>query len=98
MNKTEQWQKIINDYETSGLTQKAFCQNHTIKIHTLHYWLKKLSSGPERKEHFVPFSTAQSERGDISIQIGHAQITLNVTEVAPLLVELDQAGLLYDPA
>jgi len=61
MNKTEQWQKIIRDFETSGLTQKAFCQNRAIKIHTLHYWLKKLNNDPERKEHFVPFSAVQAE-------------------------------------
>ena len=97
MNKTEQWQKIIKDYETSDLTQKEFCQNHAIKIHTLHYWIKKLSSGSDRKEYFVPFSSVQPV-DEISIKIGHAQITLNMSEVAPLLVELDQAGLLYDPA
>jgi len=97
MNKTEQWQKLIRDYETSDLTQKEFCQSHAIKIHTLHYWIKKLSSGSDRKEHFVPFSPVQSVH-EISIKIGHAQITLNMTEVARLLVELDQAGLLYDPA
>ncbi len=97
MNKTEQWQKLIRDYETSDLTQKEFCQNHAIKIHALHYWTKKLSSGSHRKEHFVPFSPVQSVH-EISIKIGHAQIILNITEVSTLLGELDQAGLLYDPA
>ncbi len=97
MNKTEQWQNIIDDCKASGLTQKNFCQNHNIKIHTFHYWLKKLSEKSKPKNHFIPFEVIQPKQ-PISIQIGHAQITIGMSEVAPLLLELDQSGLLYDPS
>ena len=56
MNKIEHWQKIIDDAKASGLTQKIFCQNNNIKIHTLHYWLKKLSERPDDGGQFIPFS------------------------------------------
>jgi hypothetical protein len=97
MNKTEHWQKIIDNCKASGLTQKTFCQNHNIKIHTFHYWLKKLSEKPMDDGKFISFSPSRPD-ADINIQIGHVQITLNINEIGPLLLELDQAGLLYDPA
>lgn len=97
MNKTEHWQKIIDYYKTSGLTQKIFCQNQNIKIHTLHYWLRKLSDKPMDDEGFISFSPSRLDPS-ISIQIGHAKITLNINEVSSLLLELDSVGLLYDPA
>ncbi len=97
MNKTTHWQSIIDDYKVSGLTQKIFCQNNNIKIHTFHYWLKKLNESSESSNHFIQFETTQPKQ-PISIQIGHAQITVNMADIAPLLIELDQSGLLYDPS
>ncbi len=97
MTKSEQWQSIITDWQVSGLSQKAFCQERQLKIHTLHYWLRKLSSPSGDNGEFVTFPASQP-LSDVSIQIGHAQITLALTEVSGLLAELQQAGLLYDPA
>lgn len=97
MTKFKHWQKIIDGYRASGLTQKVFCQNHDIKIHTFHYWLKKLNPKPEAKEGFIAFQPVE-EKGAADIKLDHTVITLSVGEVVFVLLELDQVGLLYDPA
>ena len=88
MSKTKHWQKIIDDYRASGLTQKAFCQNQSIKIHTLHYWLKKLSENPESPTGFIPFQSVE-EKSSVTIQIGHVNITLSISEVGLLPWSVD---------
>jgi|TARA_Y100000031_G_C8106591_1_gene331316 hypothetical protein len=97
MNKNQHWQKTIDDCRASGLTQKAFCQQRNIKIHTFHYWLKKISEKQTSEGSFIPFQTTESA-AKANIQIGHAKITLHINDISALLSELDQAGLLYDPA
>ena len=97
MNKSEHWQKIINDCRASGLTKKVFCQQYDIKIHTLHYWLNKLSKKQNVEDGFIPFKPLGS-KSSVSIEFDHAKIKLSINDVSLLLIELDQAGLLYDPA
>jgi hypothetical protein len=33
--------KILKDYDSSGLSGKAFCERKGLKIHRLYYYLKK---------------------------------------------------------
>lgn len=40
----EQWQQLIDQQATSGLTQKAFCHQHDIRPATFGYWKRKLSA------------------------------------------------------
>jgi len=42
----EQWQQLIEQQATSGLTQKAFCHQHDIRPATFGYWKRKLSAAP----------------------------------------------------
>ena len=43
----EQWQALVNQYETSGLTQQAFCKQHGIATSGLNKWRKRFSSSSE---------------------------------------------------
>jgi hypothetical protein len=36
----EQMFKLIEQWHTSGLTQKAFCEQQSLKFHTFYYWYK----------------------------------------------------------
>ena len=96
MSSIEHWKTVIAEYQSSALTQKAFCQQRNIKIHTLHYWLKKLRESQDSEEAFIPFQTTES-KSESCIQIGHARLTLDSSEIPSLLLELDRVGLLYDP-
>lgn len=97
MSNIEHWKTVIAEYQSSGLTQKVFCQKHNIKIHTLHYWLKKFRESQDCEDVFIPFQRAEL-KSESCIQIGHARLTLDSSEIPSLLLELDRVGLLYDPA
>jgi len=40
----EQWQQLIEEQTISGLTQKTFCEKHSIRSATFGYWKRKLSA------------------------------------------------------
>ena len=96
MSNIEHWKTVIAEYQSSDLTQKVFCQQRNIKIHTLHYWLKKLRESETPGTAFIPFKALES-KSESCIQIGHARLTLDSSEIPSLLLELDRVGLLYDP-
>ena len=37
----EDVEQILRDFENSGKTQKEFCQEHSIPLGTLNWWLKR---------------------------------------------------------
>ncbi len=37
----EQMFKLIEQWQQSGLTQKAFCQEQSIRYYVFHYWYKR---------------------------------------------------------
>ena len=39
-----EWQQIIADYERSGLTQEAFCEQASIPMSTFYKWHKRLGT------------------------------------------------------
>lgn len=45
---SEQMQLVINEWQTSGLSKKAFCLQRNISYHTFHYWCKRLISVPAK--------------------------------------------------
>ena len=41
-NRSEsEWRSIVDDYKTSTLTQKEFCEKHGIAISGFHHWRKR---------------------------------------------------------
>lgn len=38
----EQWKQIIEDCQKSGLSNKAYCEQHGISEKTYYYWLRKV--------------------------------------------------------
>jgi len=100
MHNTESKRKTIQQWKDSGLTQKAFCQQININVHTLHYWIRQLKDEAKPKEQFIsltPDTSLVSEKM-IELKIGHAHISTSISQLPSLLLELDRAGLLYDPA
>ena len=39
-------QVVIKEWQTSGLSKKAFCHQRNISYHTFNYWCKRLISAP----------------------------------------------------
>jgi len=47
----EQMQQAINGWQQSGLSRKAFCEQHNIAYQTFNYWCKRV--GAERTSGFT---------------------------------------------
>jgi hypothetical protein len=45
-SKRAHWQRHIDQWRTSGLTQAEYCRRHSIAKHQWGYWRKRLSSDP----------------------------------------------------
>lgn len=43
--KAERWAELVNDYEASGQSQRAFCARRGIGQSTLRYWRRRLKEG-----------------------------------------------------
>lgn len=42
----EQMQVAINEWQTSGLSKKAFCRQRNIVYQTFHNWFKRIAKSP----------------------------------------------------
>ncbi len=40
---SEEMQGVIKEWQTSGLSKKAFCRQRNITYQTFHYWCKRLT-------------------------------------------------------
>ena len=79
-----QWQKILHEYEQSGLTQAAFCDQHGITKSNFYYWRKKLRTETQQSPAFVQLPTALIDSvapdpssapvWDIEIELGQGRI------------------------
>ncbi len=47
---------MITSWQQSGLSQKAYCQEHNIRYHVFHYWYKCFRDlqSPAKDEGFMP--------------------------------------------
>jgi hypothetical protein len=43
INKAKFWQDHITAWQSSGLSQVAYCKQHEIKLHNFTYWRNRLS-------------------------------------------------------
>ena len=78
--KAEERQRLIREYESSGLTQKAFCRREGINLHTFVSWLGKrkgLAPGAKSKKPVfeeVFLSTGTGRAGVLEVQLPGGEI------------------------
>jgi hypothetical protein len=81
MEKTElhiQWERRIEDYESSGHTQATWCSINKVNVNQLKYWIRKIK-GPKRnrstKSKFTPVVVTEPPVNEsMEIKIGQASI------------------------
>lgn len=44
---SEDWQQIITNQISSGLTQHEWCEQNSVNIHNFRYWKRRLTSRPD---------------------------------------------------
>lgn len=52
----QQMFSIIASWQQSGLSQKDYCEQHSIRYHVFHYWYKKYKDTqlPDKQPGFIP--------------------------------------------
>ena len=50
----EQWQQVIDQQKTSGMSQRAFCNTHCIGLSTFTHWKRKLQKSPVTTPKEIP--------------------------------------------
>ncbi len=86
----QQWAAIIQECDSSGLTNREFCQQRGINEKSFYYWLRKLrtrlanSTAPQ----LVPLEQPQTAEDEFRIQYRGADLRL------PVGVDMDAVATL----
>jgi len=68
------WEQRLAEYESSGKSIKAWCQEEEIKENRFYYWRRKLRSEPVKKEQSVKWlSLALDECKQTNLKKGFDQ-------------------------
>lgn len=94
----QQWTQIIQQCQSSGLTNKEFCAQNGISEKTYDYWFKKIRTALAEKEvpHLVRLDDMPADEVDdmIHIRFRSANLLLpagtNVESIAAVLRSLQQ--------
>src|SRR5215210_3711685 len=72
----EQMFSMIRGWQQSGLSQKAYCEQHSIRYHVFHYWYKCFRNLqlPSKDEGFIPIKIQPSNT--IYTDSVHAELLL----------------------
>ena len=72
------WQTHINQWQTSGATQAAYCRKHRLKLHQFVYWRSKLTTATTNEPDkfadktgscFVPVVMEQTARAELTVTL-----------------------------
>lgn len=93
----EQWRQIIQECQKSGLSNKAYCEQHGISEKTYYYWLRKLRTAAMERAapQIMEVEPEQEERIEgLYIQYRGAEVTLpagtDIEVIAAILRSLQQ--------
>jgi hypothetical protein len=72
----EQMFSMISCWQQSGLSQKAYCEEHGIRYHVFHYWYKCFKDArlPAKENGFIPLKIERS--GVISTASAQVELVL----------------------
>ena len=59
--RVEYRRQVVAEYQSSGMTQKAFCREHGVALSTLGYWLKRERESQDAASTFVQIQPAADE-------------------------------------
>lgn len=76
----DEWDDLIKDYRSSGLTAAQWCENHGFKIHQLHWQITKRQKQKKKEQNiqWVPLQTGSiAPLPSITVKIGYAEISVS---------------------
>ena len=97
MSKHELWVQRIADWQSSGLSQQAFCQQQGLAISTFQNWLRKIrqTSNPSAKTSsaFLPVVVQDKPAPcstTIAVNANVLSFDCSVAQLAQLITELNR--------
>jgi hypothetical protein len=79
LEKRNYWLQHIQAHQESGLTRRAYCEQHQVKLATLGYWYQKLNSCAKSRGHesgWIPVQIREEEHSGIDLRIGRVNIAV----------------------
>ena len=61
-HKREYWQQQISNWQSSGLSQKHYCQSRSLALATFCYWRRRINNPESRTPIFYPLAIPTSHR------------------------------------
>jgi len=78
--KQELWKDRIRAFQSSGLTRRAWCQEHGIPEHQLHYWLNRFKTldtiAEPTSNRWVGLDKASLDDTGVMIQVGELALAV----------------------
>lgn len=86
-------EEFIKDYQKSGMTQKAWCEEHNICANTLHKWVKKRTlKNNMSSQNWIPVEvkpdSSSISTGFITLRIGKISVDFSPATDKKLFTEL----------
>ena len=77
----EDWQQLVSDYRSSGLTAPVWCQQKQLSIHKLRYWITKFNKAESKDEAGQQWVSVKTDlpvpTAAITVKIGNAEISVS---------------------
>ena len=89
----EQWQALITQYESSGLTQTEFCKQHNLNPKYFSLKRSKLLPDNSKASPFIQATPIVSRQptSEIELQVGEVKLKLSASVPSAYLVDLIRA-------
>jgi hypothetical protein len=85
------WQKHIDGWQQSRLSQPAYCKQHDLKLANFGYWRTRLSK-TQRSNKFIPVDLGSNVQARVSLPNG-IRLEVPVHSLADVLPLLNRAVL-----
>jgi len=78
------WQKHFSDWQQSGVSQKAYCAEHDLKIATFGYWRRRLATPMSKK--LIPVTVHHPAETVITLTTGGICMEIPLSALEPVLL------------
>jgi hypothetical protein len=89
MEKSAMMERVVQDWQSSGISQAAYARLHNFKANSFHYWIRRFVPPAESEPAFIQIGQALSSH--IHIRYSHGvEVTLPAQTPVGLLKALIQ--------
>jgi transposase len=89
----QHWQRVLARWQRSGLSVRAFCQQHQLSVPSFYWWRRKLQGRDPDKVNFLPVQVITEEGVSPTVD-GSVEIVLSNGRCLRVRPGFDRATLL----